>query len=61
MSETISTRAKQFADKMQKIDSAYRRAADKLAELEKKKLDLVRSYNKKKDDERLAAIRSSLK
>ena len=60
MSETTSTRAKQFTDKMQKIDSAYQRAVNKLAELEKKKLDLIKSYNKKKDDERLAAIRASL-
>jgi hypothetical protein len=61
MPETTSTRSKQFADKMQKIDSAYQRAVNKLAELEKKKLDLVRSYNKKKDDERLAVIRASFK
>ena len=60
MSETTLSRAQQFADRMRRIDAAYERAAKKLSELEQKKLDLIRSYNKKKDDGRLAAIRASL-
>lgn len=60
MNEIKVSRAKQFADKAQKIDSIYKLAASKLSELEQKKLGLIRSYNKKKDDKQLAAIRASI-